>query len=303
MAPDRPDHAECVPAVSPLAWAAALTACFMVVEFAAGQVTGSLALLADAGHMLSDTASLALALFALWVGRRPRSPRKTFGYRRFEVLAAMGNGVVLGVTAVLVALEAHERWVHPVPVAGSGVVVVGAAGLALNLGCARLLHGGAHGNVNVRAAFLHVLGDALGSVAAMLAGVIVWTTGETRADPALSVGVALLLLWGAWRLVTETMHILMEGAPEGLDLDEVARAIGEVPGVESVHDLHVWSITSGEPAVTAHVVLRAGAFHGDQVARAVCEALERRFRLSHATIQPEPPPRRIVQLGTRPRVD
>lgn len=271
---------------------------FIAVEFVAAHLTGSLALLADAWHMVSDAGSLALALGASVLARRPRSVRKTFGYRRLEVLAALVNGVLLGVAAVLIVFEAIDRLQNPQPVKGLGVAIVGGAGLAVNLAAAAILLRGAKGSVNVRAALAHVLGDALGSVAAIAAGLIVYFTGETRADPILSMFVAVLLLWGAWRVVSETAHILMEGTPEGLDPADVERTIREVPGVASVHDLHIWSITAGEPAVTAHVVLEDGGWHGEEVAQSVCSALERRFHLHHATIQPEPPPRRIVQLGT-----
>lgn len=275
-----------------------LTTTFIAVEFVAAHLTGSLALLADAWHMVSDAGSLALALAASVLARRPPSVRKTFGYRRLEVLAALANGVLLGVAAVLIVFEAVDRLNTPQPVKGMGVAIVGGAGLAVNLAAAAILLRGAKDSVNVRAALAHVLGDALGSVAAIVAGLVVHFTGETRADPVLSLFVAALLLWGAWRVISETAHILMEGTPEGLDPAVVERTIRDVPGVASVHDLHIWSITAGEPAVTAHVVLEDGGWHGEEVAQAVCNALERRFNLHHATIQPEPPPRRIVQLGT-----
>lgn len=283
-----------------LTLALAFTGTFMVVEFVAGHLTGSLALLADAGHMLSDVGSLSLALFATWIGRRPRSPQKTFGYRRTEVIAALVNGATLGLIAVLIALEAVERFAEPRPVVGEGVVVVGSLGLLVNLASAWILHRRGSDSVNVRAALAHVLGDALGSVAAITAGVIVLTTGYVQADPALSLLVAALLLWGAWRIVGETTHILMEGTPPGVDVSEIEQAIAAVPGVAAVHDLHVWSITSGEAVVTAHVVLRTG-HHGTEVAHAVGEVLERRFHLQHVTIQPERARPGLVQVGLRPR--
>lgn len=278
----------------------ALTAVVMVGEFVAGYFTGSLALLADAWHMVSDVGSLGLALAATRIARRPRSPRKTFGYKRLEVLAALANGVLLGVASVLVIGEALERLRNPVHVHGLGVVAAGAGTLAINIGIAVFLSRRGRGNVNVRAALAHVIGDALGAAAAVVAGLVVVFTGDTRADPLLSVVVSGLLLWSAWRLVTETAHILMEGTPAGFDPQAIETAIQQVPGVGSVHDLHVWSIGAGEPAVSAHVVLEPGGYHGDVVARAVCEALERRFEVTHTTIQPEPPPPKIVQLGTRP---
>jgi cobalt-zinc-cadmium efflux system protein len=280
-----------------LAVALGLTALFMVVEFVAASYLGSLALAADAWHMLSDVGSLGLAAFATTLAGRPRSVRKTFGYRRFEVLAALANGVLLGVASVLIVREAWERLWTPPSVGGTGVAVVGAVGLLVNILSAWFLQARSQGNVNVRAALAHVLGDALGSCAAIAAGLIIHFTGETRADPILSVVVSFVLLWSAWRVISEATHILMEGAPEGFDAAEIESVIGRVPGVASVHDLHVWSIASGIPAVTAHIVMAEGAYHGEQVAQSVCAALKRQFEIEHATIQPEPRPPGIVRLG------
>jgi cobalt-zinc-cadmium efflux system protein len=277
--------------------ALALTFAFMGVEFAAAAMLGSLALAADAWHMLSDVGSLGLAAFATTLARRPRSVRKTFGFRRFEILAALANGVLLGVASVLIVHEAWTRLWNPPDVQGTGVAVVGAIGLAVNLLSAWFLHARSHGNMNVRAALAHVLGDVLGSCAAIAAGLLVRFAGMPRADPILSVVVSCLLLWSAWRIVSEATHILMEGAPEGIDPIEIEKGICRVPGVASVHDLHVWSIAAGMPAVTAHIVLAEGAYHGEQIAQAVCALLERQFGIEHATIQPEPRPPGIVRLG------
>jgi cobalt-zinc-cadmium efflux system protein len=271
-------------------------------EFAVGWWSGSLALVADAWHMVSDAGSLGLALAATRLAARPRNVAKTFGYKRLEVLAALANGVLLGVVAVLVVVEAAGRLRAPSEVEGASVVAMGLATLVLNAGVAVYLSRRSGGNVNVKAALAHVIGDALGSAAAVVAGLVVVLTGETRADPLLSMGVSALLLWSAWRLVGETTHILMEGTPTGFDPRAIEQAIAEVPGVASVHDLHVWSIAAGEPAVMAHVVLRDGGYHGDQVARAVCETLRRRFSITHATVQPEPAPPRVVQLGTPSKI-
>jgi cobalt-zinc-cadmium efflux system protein len=279
--------------------ALALTATFMVVEFVASSLLGSLALAADAWHMLSDVGSLGLAAFATTIARRPRSVRNTFGYRRFEILAALANGVLLGVASVLIVREAWSRLWNPPDVQGTGVAIVGAIGLAVNLLSAWFLQAQSAGNMNVRAALAHVMGDALGSCAAIAAGLIVHFLHEERADPALSVLVAGVLLWSAWRVVSEAAHILMEGAPEGIVATEIEREICRVPGVASVHDLHVWSIAAGLPAVTAHIVLAEGAYHGEQIAQAVCALLQRQFGIEHATIQPEPRPPGIVRLGIR----
>jgi cobalt-zinc-cadmium efflux system protein len=266
-------------------------------EFVAGHWTGSLALVADAWHMLSDAGSLLLALFASRWGRKARSPRKTFGYRRLEVLAALANGVLLGVASVLVGVEAIDRLRHPEAVLGGGVVIAGGLTLAVNLLIAWVLTRGERSNVNVRAALAHVLGDALGSGAAILAGIVVLWSGRSEADPVLGLIVSAYLLWSAWGLVRETAHVLMEGTPEGFDPEAVERAIRQVPGVGSVHDLHVWSIGAGDPAISAHVVMATGGHHGDVVARAVGDMLERAFGVTHSTIQPEPPRPGMVQLG------
>jgi cobalt-zinc-cadmium efflux system protein len=276
----------------------ALTTVFLAVEAVASVLLHSLALQADAWHMLSDVGSLGLAAFATSFARRPRSPRKTFGYRRYEVLAALGNGVLLGVASVLIVREAWERLQSPQDVQGVGVAIVGAVGVGVNLISAWFLHARSHGNLNVKAALAHVLGDVLGSFAAIVAGAIVAFTGERRADPALSIVASCILLWSAWRVISDATHILVEGTPEGMDPAEMERAIVTVPGVASVHDLHIWSIAAGQPAVTAHIVLAEGAVHGEQVARAVCEMLARRFQIDHATVQPEPRPPGIVRLGT-----
>lgn len=282
-----------------LSLALGLTVFFMGVEFIAAARLGSLALAADAWHMLSDVGSLGLAAFATRLAGRPRSVRKTFGYRRFEVLAALANGVLLGVASVLIVREAWERLWDPPEVGGTGVAIVGAVGLVVNIVAAWVLHARSQGNMNVKAALAHVLGDALGSGAAIVAGLLVRFAGERRADPALSILVSGVLLWSAWRVISEATHILMEGTPEGFDPGEIEKAITQVPGVASVHDLHVWSIAAGVPAVTAHIVLAEGAYHGEQVAQAVCATLDRRFRITHATIQPEPRPPEIVRLGIK----
>jgi cobalt-zinc-cadmium efflux system protein len=284
-----------------LALALGITLAVAIGEVAAGFWTGSLAVIADAWHMLSDAGSLGLALAATRLATRPRSLRKTFGYRRLEVLAALANGLLLAVVAVSIVREAWERLHHPEPVRGLGVIVTGTVTLIVNLAIAALLHRRSAGNLNVRAALAHVVGDAAGSGAAIIAGAVVLWTGETRADPLLSLLVAGLLLWSAWRLVRETAHILMEGTPVGFDPLQIEAAICSVPGVASVHDLHVWTIGAGQPAVSAHVVMGPGEQRGDQLARAVCVVLEQRFAISHSTIQPEPASPPLVPLGTPKR--
>lgn len=272
-----------------LALALALTCSFMVVEAVVGLTSGSLALLADAGHMLSDTGALVLALVAQRFASRPRTARSTFGWRRAEVLAAFVNGVALAVTAVWVIVEAFERWLAPTEIHGEALLLTACVGLGVNALVAALLMRGQRDNLNVRAAFLHVLTDALGSVGAILAGVAVVTLGWTRADPALSVLIAILVALSGWRVLRETTTILLEAAPSHLDVGAIERTILDSGGVASLHDLHVWRISDAFDALTVHVVLERGA-HGIEVCRDVAERLRREHHLEHVTVQPEAPP-------------
>jgi len=277
-----------------------LTTGFAVVEAVVGWLSRSLALFGDAGHMVSDAAALGIALYAVRLGRRAPTPRATYGFRRAEILAAALNAAALGVIAVMITRAAIARWATPPVVAGRGVMIAAAIGLLVNLLAARLLRGSAKQSVNARAAYLHVLGDALGSVGALLSGVLVTFLGWQRADPAVSIGISVILLWGAWQLLRDTTNVLMEGAPPSLDVAAIERAIRKVPGVDSVHDLHVWSITSGMPSLTAHVVLCPGA-HGVGVAMEVSRILRNDFGIEHATIQPEagPEPGKLVKIVPR----
>lgn len=277
-----------------------LTAGFAVVEVVVGWLARSLALFGDAGHMVSDAAALGIALYAVRLGRRAPTARATYGFRRAEILAAAVNAAALGVIAVLITRAAIQRWAHPPAVAGQGVMIAAGLGLGVNLVAARLLRGSAKDSLNARAAYLHVLGDALGSLGALVSGVLVTLFGWNRADPAVSVGISAILLYGAWQLLRDTTNVLMERAPPTHDVAAIERAIRAVPGVASVHDLHVWSITAGVPALTAHVVLCAGA-HGVDVAMEVARVLKNDLGIDHATIQPESPhdPGKLVQIATR----
>ncbi len=227
----------------------------MAVEFVAGWLANSLALLADAGHMLTDVAALALALFAVWIARRPATPDKTYGYLRMEILAALVNGAALFVVAGLIVWDAVGRVADPPAVEARIVFGVATAGLVVNLVGARILHGGHRESLNLRGAYLHVLGDLLGSVGAMAAGAIILTTGWYLADPIISIGIALLILVGAWRLVRESVDVLLEATPRHIALGEVERQIASIPGVDDVHDLHVWTLTSGVVAMSGHAVV------------------------------------------------
>jgi cobalt-zinc-cadmium efflux system protein len=272
-----------------------LTTTFMLVEVAVGLWSGSLALLADAGHMLNDAAALGLSLLITWIAARPRTPKHTFGFRRAEVVGALVNAVALGVAGVLIVTEAVERIGAPPPVRGVGMMATAILGLLVNLTSAWVLarHGGE--SINVRAALFHVLSDALGSVAAIVAGVLILAFGWHLADPVASLLIAVFILWGAYRLLRDTTHVLMEGAPAGVDVPELEATIRETEGVEEVHDLHVWSLVPGETLLSAHVVIRPGA-HGTDVARLVGVRLEEIHDIQHATIQPESPGVALVEL-------
>lgn len=232
-----------------------MTATFMVVEVVGGLLSGSLALLADAGHMLTDAGSLALSLFAMHMARRPPNAEKTFGYVRLEILAALVNGAMLLVIAGFIVYEAWERLREPVAVQGNVMLVVASIGLGVNLAAAFLLHSHAEESLNVRGAYLHVLGDLLGSVGAIAAGVVILFTGWTPADPIISVVIALLILYSAWNLVREATDVLLEAAPAHIDVEDVIRELGGVDGLDHVHDVHVWTLTSGFVALSAHGVI------------------------------------------------
>ena len=271
-----------------LATAFAVTAAFMLVEAGVGWWSKSLALVADAGHMLADAAALALAIVAQRVAAQTRTRARTYGFRRAEVLAAFANGVALALTAVWILFEAVERWSAPPMINAGAMTATAALGLVVNLGSAAVLSAGAHGhNVNTRAALAHVLSDALGSVGATLAGALILTKGWTRADPAISGVIAILILFGGYRLVRDTSRVLMEGSPIEIDLAHVEETLLGVPGVVAFHDLHVWSISDGFDVLTVHVVIGRG-FHGIDVVTAVAKRLEERHGMKHVTIQPEP---------------
>jgi cobalt-zinc-cadmium efflux system protein len=261
----------------------------MVVEAVVGWWANSLALVADAGHMLADAAALALAIFAQRIASGDRTRARTYGYRRAEVLAAFGNGIALALTAVWIFVEAAQRWHTPPKVMGAPVTITAVVGLLVNVCAAFLLGFGAHGqNVNTRGAFAHVITDALGSVGAIVAGALVLLFQWYRADPMISAAIGVLVLWSGWRLVLETSRVLMEGSPIEIDIAHVEETLRSVPGVADFHDLHVWSISDGFDVLTVHVVLEHG-HHGTDVVSAVARHLRDRHKLDHCTIQPEPP--------------
>jgi cobalt-zinc-cadmium efflux system protein len=268
--------------------ALALVAGFAGVEAIAGVAADSLALLADAAHMLSDSLALGLALFAAWLAQRPATPERSFGWRRAEVLAALANAVVLVVLGLWIVWAAIGRLSDPPGVTGGWVLAAGVAGLGVNLAAARVLHGAGSG-LNVRAAMLHVLADLASSAGVVLAGLIVITTGWAYADPIAGLVIGILVVASTFGVLRETVGVLLEGAPAGMDAREVGAAIASTPGVVGVHDLHLWTITSGFPALSAHVLVAAGA-DCHAIRREVDALLRDRFQLEHTTLQVEHAP-------------
>lgn len=264
-----------------------LTGGYCVVEFAGGWFTNSLALLSDAGHMLSDVTAMGLSLFAAYVATLPVTSQKTFGYYRAEILAAFLNGLALWLVAGVVFREAYYRIFSPPAVQGHGMILIAGVGLAVNIVTAWMLHGARHTNLNLHGVFLHVLSDALGSVGAILAGVVILWTDWHWADPAASIAIGVLILLSSFSLVRESVDILMQATPRHLDLAEVQRTLEEVAGVARVHDLHVWTLTSGLFTLTAHVVVN-GAHDHHALLDALEKTIQERFGIDHITIQLEP---------------
>ncbi|MDG4764989.1 cation diffusion facilitator family transporter [Solwaraspora sp. WMMD406] len=271
-------------------WAAfVLLAVFMVVEAVAALLTGSLALLSDAGHMFTDVLGIGMALAAITATRRPTDdPQRTFGLYRLEVLAALTNAILLGGVAVYVLVEAVRRFAAPEPVPAGPMLVVALAGLVANVVAFALLRAGARDNINVRGAHLEVFGDLIGSVGVIAAALVIATTGWWYADPAVAVGVGLFILPRTWRLATAAIRILVQAAPKHLDVPRVRDCLAAVPGVRDVHDLHVWTLTSGMEVASAHLTVEPAAEIGG-VLRDARTALHREFGIDHATLQVEPP--------------
>jgi cobalt-zinc-cadmium efflux system protein len=262
-----------------------ITATIMGAEFVGGWLSNSLALMADAGHMLTDSAAVALALLASWIAERPATLEKTFGYLRLEILAALVNGAVLFVLAATILWHAVERLRVPPEINASVMFGVAAVGLVANAVALAVLHRGRDESLNVRGAYLHIMGDLLGSVGVLLAGAVVLLTGWTVADPAVSVFISLLIMVGAWRLVRESVDVLLEATPKHIDLGDVARAIADVDEVCEVHDLHVWTVTSGIVAMSGHAVVQDPQ-HNQRVLETVQSRLAE-MGINHVTLQIE----------------
>lgn len=266
--------------------ALALTLGFSLVEAIAGWWSGSLALLGDAGHMLTDSLALGLAALAAILARRGPSSRHSYGWGRTEILAALLNALVMIALIVAISAEAIRRFVDPQPVAGGTVMAVAFVGLLVNLVAAWLLSGD-RSNLNVRAALLHVLGDLLGSIAALVSGAVILLTGWTAIDPLLSLSIVLLILVTAVSVLHEALHALMEGVPRNLDLERIGLAMAATEGVVSVHDLHIWALSASRAALSAHVVL-SHMGEWPAVLSRLRDTLERDYGIDHITLQPEP---------------
>ncbi len=262
------------------------TAAWFVVELAAGFYTNSLALIADAAHMLTDIAALSLSMFALKIASRPATHRKTYGYFRAEILASLANGVLLVLVALSVLYEAYHRLIAPPLVRGGTMLIVAALGLVVNLVTLGILYRFQHESLNVRGAFLHVVGDTLGSVGAIVAGTAMVLWQWYLADPLVSALVSLLIMYSSWQLLRESVDVLLEGTPRHLDVASILNDLGSTDGVLSVHDLHVWSITSGMPAMSCHVVLWSDA-DPSIVLSNLSNVMREKHGIEHTTIQIE----------------
>jgi cobalt-zinc-cadmium efflux system protein len=265
--------------------ALAITATFLVAEVVGGLVSNSLALLADAGHMLTDVAALALSLFVAWFSRQPYEPRRTFGYLRWEILAAFLNGATLLLLSAWIAVEAVLRLSEPEAVASGVMLVIAVIGIVANVAAAWILHPASESSLNMRGAYLHVIGDLLGSVATVTAALLVRFTGWLVADPIASLLMTLLIVRGAWRLVRESVDVLLESTPAHISLGKVRQQLEAIPGIESVHDLHVWAVTSGVVAMSVHAIVREPERH-QHVLEHVHDAM-RLFGIDHVTVQLE----------------
>ncbi|MED2977133.1 cation diffusion facilitator family transporter [Bacillus swezeyi] len=260
---------------------------FMAVEIIGGILTNSLALLSDAGHMLSDAAALGLSLFAVIVGEKAATANKTYGYKRFEILAAFINGITLLAISLYIFWEAFQRFFNPPEVESFGMLGIAVIGLFINIAAAWvLMRGGTSENLNIRSAFLHVVGDMLGSVGAIIAGLLMLFFNWNIADPIASVLVAFLVLISGWRVAKDSVHVLMEGKPKHIDLDALKKGLLSIPSVKDIHDLHIWSITSDFPSLSCHLTVSDNSDR-DRILKQVSEYLKKEFNLEHVTVQIE----------------
>jgi cobalt-zinc-cadmium efflux system protein len=263
-----------------------LTFFYMIAEAVGGWLSNSLALIADAGHMLTDVAAMSLTLFAIWFASRPATSKKTYGYYRLEILAAFVNGIALVLLSIWVIIEAFSRWSAPEAIAGTEMTLIAVGGLVVNVIAAFLLHSEHKHDLNMRGAFLHVIGDLLGSIAAIVAGGLILLYGWVWADALSSVLISVIIIVGAWRLILDSVNVLLEGTPRHISLSSVETSIVETPGVAGVHDLHVWTISSGIDALSAHISHDESVSHSELL-QVVRNKLHEQFGIDHLTIQME----------------
>jgi cobalt-zinc-cadmium efflux system protein len=272
-----------------LSGALAILVVFLIAEFLGGILSGSLALLSDAGHLLTDVAAVGLALFAQQFAAKPSSPSKSFGFRRVEIMAALFNGLSLWVIAVFICVEASKRLIQPPPVDAGLMLAVASAGCAAQIGAALMLARAGSESLNVRVAYVHALTDAVQSVGVVVAGLVIMFTGLLIIDPIVSFAIALLIVWSSWKIVREAVHILLEGTPSEIDLERLARDMQGLPGVEKITDLHAWSVTSGYNALSAHVVAvpSLSAKEREEIRESLQELLRGKYSVHHSTLQVE----------------
>jgi cobalt-zinc-cadmium efflux system protein len=271
-----------------LGFAVALTLAFVVGEAIAGTIGHSLALLSDAGHNFADAAALAFSWYAVWIAQKPANPKMTYGYHRVGILAALVNAVSLVVIALLIAWEAIDRLRHPEPVHGWLMIIVAAVAIGVNVLISLWLHAGAKHDINMRSAYLHMIGDAISAFGVVIAGIIVVATGWQLADPIVSFLIAALILWSSWGILKESVSILLEGTPAGMDMQAVERCIATVPGVLNVHDLHVWTVGPGAIACSLHILVAEQSIReGQQILKSVVDRLRQDHRINHTTVQVE----------------
>jgi cobalt-zinc-cadmium efflux system protein len=275
--------------------ALAMTAIVCVAELVGGWLTNSLALMTDAAHMFTDVTALGLSMFALWIGGRPASETKTFGYYRAEILAALVNGMALWVIVVLIVSEAWRRLQDPPAVAGAGMLALAGVGLVVNVVVALRLREHRDHSLNMRGAYLHVISDLLGSVGAVVAGATIVVTGWNAADPVAGALIGVLILVSSWALVREAVDVLMEAVPAHIDVEALRRSLERVPGTDEVHDLHVWSLTTGRYALSAHAVVAGDHADDDAILAAMADVCARDFQIEHVTIQIEHESRRAAE--------
>lgn len=264
-----------------------LTAGFMIAEIVGALVTGSLALLSDAAHMFTDSAALAISLIAFQIAKKPADRLRTFGYARFEILASAFNAILLFFVALYILYEAYQRLVEPTPIQSTGMLIIAVLGLVVNLISMRILASASSDSLNMKGAYLEVWSDMLGSMGVIIAAILIRFTGWTWIDSLVAAGIGLWVLPRTWTLLKESMNVLLEGVPSGIDLEKVEQTILAVEGVKAVHDLHVWSVTSAKNIMSVHVVIQSSAANGQEILNLVTESVSHNFEIGHCTIQLE----------------